>query len=231
MHGTPDNPAPAPTVWEDNATVWTEAVRQDQIASRVAVTNNAILASIAARAPHTVLDIGCGEGWLCREVKHRIGSETLGLDGSEALIAAARDADPSGVYAKASYEELIQGRWPESCWEGTFDAVVFNFALFDENPTPLLESAATRLTPNGAVLIQTLSAEILQDGPAGWRHESFAEFGGSLWKPMDWYCHDLESLTARITVAGLTPSQIHRTKARDSSDPRERSMMIVATKV
>ena len=229
MHGTPDTPDHVHTVWDDNAQAWIKMVREDLIPSRVAVTNNAILASIASRAPHTVLDIGCGEGWLCREVKIRIGSETVGLDGSASLIAAALEEEPTGVYAQASYEALIGNEWPEPCWEGTFDVIVFNFALFENEISPLLKAAATRLAPQGAILIQTLTTEILKDGPPGWRHERFEGFGKGRWTPMDWYCHDLASLTAGIEAAGLQVSQVIQTKPRGTDGAAPVSMMIAAT--
>lgn len=228
MFGRPSLQDPAITPWEENAQAWTQAVRTNQIASRVAVTNNAILASIAARTPRRILDIGCGEGWLCRAVKHHIGSAITGLDGSQYLIKAARKADPHGDYDLALYEDLIAGSWPEGCWEATFDALVFNFALFQKDLKPLLAAAKTRLAPKGAILIQTLSAEILGDEPAGWRHERFEGFGKAAWTGLDWYCHDIAALTDMIDAVGLTAAQIIRTKARDPNDLRERSVIIVA---
>ena len=47
--------------------------------------------------PGEVLDLGCGEGRLCRDLKAR-GYHTIGIDASPQAIAAARAADPGGRY-------------------------------------------------------------------------------------------------------------------------------------
>ena len=48
--------------WSRNAAPWTIAVRERQIESRRLVTDQAILDATLAGSPHSVLDIGCGEG-------------------------------------------------------------------------------------------------------------------------------------------------------------------------
>jgi SAM-dependent methyltransferase len=48
----------------------------------------------------TVLDVGCGEGRLPRDLKAR-GYEVIGIDASPTLIAYAREADPGGDYRVA----------------------------------------------------------------------------------------------------------------------------------
>ena len=53
-------------VWHDSAAPWSRAVREGRIASRRRVTDAAVLAAIHARAPRSVIDLGCGEGWLSR---------------------------------------------------------------------------------------------------------------------------------------------------------------------
>src|ERR1700674_1682806 len=73
---TPDPLSDARIVdsWRKNASPWTTAVRENQIASRALVTNKAIIDAVLSRSPRTVLDIGCGEGWLVRSLsEHGIG--------------------------------------------------------------------------------------------------------------------------------------------------------------
>ena len=53
--------------WHANADAWTRAVRERAIPSRVAVTDNAIVAAVRVCAPRTVLDVGCGEKILISE--------------------------------------------------------------------------------------------------------------------------------------------------------------------
>ena len=82
--------------WDDNAGNWTRAVREGQIPSRHAGTDDAIVAAILDRKPARLLDVGCGEGWLVRRIVQSTGCRAVGIDGSSALIEAARSADPSG---------------------------------------------------------------------------------------------------------------------------------------
>jgi 2-polyprenyl-3-methyl-5-hydroxy-6-metoxy-1,4-benzoquinol methylase len=74
--------------WELNASAWTEAVRGGAIASRRLATDRAVLDLVLSLSPRAVMDVGCGEGWLCRAlVAHTI--HAVGIDGSEQLIEAA----------------------------------------------------------------------------------------------------------------------------------------------
>ena len=52
------------------------------------------------RPPQRTLDLGCGEGRLPRDLKHR-GYDVIGVEVSPTLIAAAREADPDGDYRVA----------------------------------------------------------------------------------------------------------------------------------
>ena len=66
----------------------TQAIRNQEIASRKLVTDAAIIAAIKARCPATVLDIGCGEGWLARRLAEQ-GMRVTGVDAIPALIDTA----------------------------------------------------------------------------------------------------------------------------------------------
>src|SRR4051812_34392403 len=74
--------------WHRNASPWTTAVRENQIESRRLVTNAAIVDAVSSRSPRSVLDLGCGEGWLVRTVSER-GIKALGVDAIPSLIDQA----------------------------------------------------------------------------------------------------------------------------------------------
>ena len=80
--------------WRTNAPAWTVAVREEQIESRRLVTDQAIIDAVLSRSPHSVLDIGCGEGWLAREFASR-NIDVVGIDVVPELIEAANA--PVGV--------------------------------------------------------------------------------------------------------------------------------------
>jgi SAM-dependent methyltransferase len=55
--------------------------------------------------PRRLLDVGCGEGRLPRDLKAR-GYEVVGVDGSATLVDHAREADPEGEYHVADAAQL-----------------------------------------------------------------------------------------------------------------------------
>ena len=57
--------------WDVNAAPWVRAVRNHEIPSRRLVTDQAIIDAVMRRKPTSVLDLGCGEGWLARELSAR----------------------------------------------------------------------------------------------------------------------------------------------------------------
>ena len=57
--------------WTANAAAWTKAVRNREIESRVRATDAAVIAAVADQKPRTVLDLGCGEGWLAHALEQQ----------------------------------------------------------------------------------------------------------------------------------------------------------------
>lgn len=189
--------------WESNAANWIRAVRGGGIASRKAATDEAILQAILRRRPRRLLDVGCGEGWLVRRIGGLTGCAAVGIDGSAALIEAARDADPSGRYWRLTYDQLVAGERPMG---DRFDVIAVNFALFDEAAAALLASLRPLMTPDGALIIQTLHPAAIDGGTEerdGWRCEDFAAFQGEGWTPMPWFYRTLESWHVVVGEAGL----------------------------
>ena len=93
--------------WSLNATPWTDSVRQQEIESRRLVTDRAIIDVIKRQAPRSVLDIGCGEGWLARALAAE-GIVVTGLDAVPELILRAKQAG-GGTFHVASFEDIAAG--------------------------------------------------------------------------------------------------------------------------
>jgi 2-polyprenyl-3-methyl-5-hydroxy-6-metoxy-1,4-benzoquinol methylase len=186
--------------WRKNAAPWTAAVRDNRIESRVRVTNQAIVDAVAGRAPSSVLDIGCGEGWLVRALAAR-GIRAVGVDVVPELIDHARRAG-DGEFSVASYEDIIDGGF-----EATVDVAVANFSLIGkESVDGLVRRAPSLLAPGGALVVQTMHPLIACGEPPyvdGWRAGSWSGFSDDFTDPAPWYFRTLERWVALITSANL----------------------------
>ena len=189
--------------WQKNAKNWTHVVREGKIASRNAGTDLAIVGAIEEASPKTLIDVGCGEGWLVRQMRDSQLRRAVGVDGSKALIESARNADPSGLYADLQYNDLAS--LPKEL-AGPFDVAVCNFSLLDEDLLPTFVAIRQCLMPDGTLLIQTLHPfNSASDQPYenGWREETFAGMAGDRWQPMPWFFRTLESWIREINAAGM----------------------------
>lgn len=208
--------------WHHNAQAWIEAIRNDAIASRVEVTNQAILLAVLGRQPGRVLDLGCGEGWLLRALAQR-GIEAVGVDGDRTLVHAARAAGSPEVHL-ASYEELTEA--VVDIGDG-YDLICANFALLHQDIIPLLVAMNALLAPGGALAIQTLHpwAAAAGDYQDGWREETFAGFQGQ-WQPMPWYFRTLSSWLNALDLAGFRLAGLQEPQHPQS--PLPQSLLLVA---
>lgn len=175
--------------WQRNAAPWISLIRGAGIASRH-ITNPAILQAIAHYRPERVLDLGCGEGWLCRQVAAQ-GATVTGVDAIAELIMAAREQDPDGDYRCVDYLQLA-----DVLAGATFDLVVANFSLFGQQSVEqLLARLPALLGHDGTLLIQTLHPLMACDGDYrdGWRQSSWAGCPGNFQEPPPWYFRTLSS--------------------------------------
>lgn len=176
--------------WRKNAPSWTVAVREGQIESRRETTDQAIIDAILCRSPRSVLDMGCGEGWLVRDLAAR-NIDVLGIDVVPEFIEVAQRAG-GGDFRAMSYEEIVAGKPKVSV-----DAVVSNFALLGkESVEEVFRAAPSLLNSRGLFLVQTLHPVIgCGDLPCrdGWREGSWAGFSAAFTDPAPWYFRTLES--------------------------------------
>lgn len=206
--------------WVANAAVWTTAVRSGAIASRRLATDGAIVAAATALAPASVLDLGCGEGWLARALGAR-GIAVTGIDGSAPLIAAA-ERDGGGRFLTVSYAEFTG----DPARAGSrFDLTIANFALLQQDLAPLL-CAVARVSRS--FLLQTLHpAAVAPPYRDGWRREDFSAFpDGADWQPMPWYFRTIGSWVAVLAESGWQIASIAEPLHPETAQPL--SLVILA---
>lgn len=188
--------------WIENASAWTEAVREGRIPSRKAGTDAAIIEAVRDFPQCRVLDLGCGEGWLSRALQS-LGYDVIGVDSNDLLIAKA-NAFGSGNFVKLHYDELVSN--PAEL-RGPFDLIVANFSLLGENIHQLFKALRARLAPDGAILIQTLhpfNVCTSDHYESGWRTETFAQMSPVFSAPMPYYFRTFSKWVEELTAAGLT---------------------------
>ncbi|TAI49291.1 class I SAM-dependent methyltransferase [Flagellimonas allohymeniacidonis] len=177
--------------WEKNAKEWVEVIQNQSIPSRK-FTNRAILESISNLKVKKVADLGCGEGWLTREMA-QLGIETTGFDAIKSLLVEASKKGPE-TYHQLTFEDIINGL---EIPEAPFDAAIFNFCLYlKDNLRLLLENTLSNLVPMGHVLIQTLHPFFLiQNGfryESQWLSDSWKGLPGNFKDGHSWYARTFE---------------------------------------
>ncbi|WP_447969802.1 class I SAM-dependent methyltransferase [Nitrospira sp. M1] len=179
--------------WKKNVHPWIVAIRDGTIESRVRVTNTAIVETVVAQSPRTVLDVGCGEGWLVRALG-QCGIDVLGIDGVPQLIEHATQQG-DGRFRTLPYEALSSDVLQEK-----FDVMVCNFSLLGhESVHRIFQQAQFLLQKHGSLIIQTMhpvagcGEENYEDG---WKDGSWAGFSDAFCDPAPWYFRTLETWKA-----------------------------------
>ena len=116
-----------PNRWDTNASFWVQIIREHRDKYRNDLTDPAMLKAIGQPDGLTVLDAGCGEGYLSR-ILARNGAIVTGVDSSAKLIEAAKAqnlADKLPVsFDISSVDELPYA-------DDTFNLVVCNHLMND----------------------------------------------------------------------------------------------------
>jgi 2-polyprenyl-3-methyl-5-hydroxy-6-metoxy-1,4-benzoquinol methylase len=190
--------------WQANAGNWIRLIEAGGIESRKLVTNKAIIDAIVSTNPASVLDIGCGEGWLTNELS-KLGMISVGVDVVPELIGRAKE-NMNGSYFVASYEDISSYKFKMQI-SRLFDTIVVNFALLGKDSTEnLLAALPAYLSPGGKLLIQTLHPDQrkeMNDYVTGWKQGSWLGLGDHFTMPYEWYFRTMEDWLALLRKSGF----------------------------
>lgn len=191
--------------WQKNASPWVKAIQDNEIESRKLVTDQAIIETLSSIPAKTALDIGCGEGWLVRELS-ALGITTTGTDAIEELISRAKELG-DGSFKVLDYENMSASTIDE-----TYDIAVCNFSLLGKESVEHIFSTAPSLLNDGGVLVvQTLHPNFsCGDLPYldGWREGSWAGFSSEFSDPAPWYFRTIESWLKLFITNGFIINEI-----------------------
>ena len=191
--------------WHKNAAPWIVAIEERQIASRNLVTDRAIVDAVVEYGGKHVLDLGCGEGWLTRELTAR-GMQVLGVDIVPELIDRAK-SNCNARFSVVTYIEIAAGKLSEK-----FDLAVANFSLLgDESVTGLFRSMRSILDPQGTFIVQTMHPTIAcGEAPYvdGWRSGSWVGFSNDFTDPAPWYFRTIATWVNLFVANGASLVEI-----------------------
>lgn len=231
---TDDLPLTAPSAkgaWEENASFWVQIIRDHRDRYRTELTDPAIFDAIGECAGLDVLDVGCGEGYLSRELARLGAAQVQGLDRSARLIAAAQAiSSPKVAFSEGDANDLPFG-------DSSFDLVVANHLLNDlpEIVRPINEIARV-LRPGGRFVALILhpcfygdraEQKVIDIGVADYFtpravEQTFQVDGLESPFPSVSWVRPLEAYTRALTSAGLLIANLtepHPTEAQVTASP------------
>jgi SAM-dependent methyltransferase len=183
--------------WNESAAAWIDAIGERGDWAREFVLDPALTARLADQRFLRALDVGCGEGRLCRFLKSR-SIPAIGLDPTEPLIDHARRRDPDGNYRLGRAEDM-------PFESGSFDLVISCLSLIDiaDFRAAICEMSRV-LAPGGTLLVANLSPFFTPAAATGWIRDAT---GKRVHYPVDRY---LEEFPAWVQLGGARVENWHR---------------------
>lgn len=209
--------------WHENAKPWIKAIDRGEIESRIKATNKAIIDSVVTAKAKQVLDIGCGEGWLSRELAFR-GCKVVGIDAVAELIKQASLKNTSGncAFKTCSYQSL-----EKSEFDTLFDTAVCNFSLLgDESVSQLLKKLPALLSPHGTLLIQTVHPDNFPELNSGWQQGSWQGFNSAFVNAPPWFYRTQANWLELLNSLGYSEVETRAAKVSNMTTPA--SLIITA---
>jgi SAM-dependent methyltransferase len=150
--------------WSISAPAWIETMRAGE-ANRVLLLDTPVQRACGDVRGKKVLDVGCGEGRMCRWFAFQ-GAIPVGLDPTPELLAEARAQHPDGEYVEAGAESMP---FPDA----SFDLVLSYLTLIDiEGYREAIREMARVLRPGGLLVIANLNSFVTTRPRAWYQNEN-----------------------------------------------------------
>lgn len=148
--------------WKASAKAWIADMGEQGDYGRRFVLDAPMIERLRLLKGGRALDVGCGEGRLCRILRAE-GFDPVGLDPTLELLAAARAKDPDGLYIDGRAEALDFA-------DASFDLVVSCLSLIDiEHAEQAIAEMARVLKPGGTLLVANLTGFSTARANGGWQ--------------------------------------------------------------
>jgi 2-polyprenyl-3-methyl-5-hydroxy-6-metoxy-1,4-benzoquinol methylase len=184
--------------YSQNAKFWIQIIREKLDRYRTDLTDAVVLAALGDLEGKNILDGGCGEGYLSREI-HQRGAIVTGLDVSASLIEAATSERDRLKLTRLKHYVAGLEAIPED--DATFDAVVCNHVMTDVEDAAEALKEISRVTKIGGKLV------ILMLHPCFYTAHAERNASGSI--PVDRY-FNTRNISQNFKVAGVSsPDKVH----------------------
>jgi SAM-dependent methyltransferase len=139
--------------WDSSAQAWIDSIGERGDWGRQHLLDPVMMARVGGGQFGNALDVGCGEGRLCRMLK-ATGVKATGIDPMRQFIELARQRDPDGDYRLGNAEALEFA-------DASFDLVVSYITLADiPDFRAAIAEMARVLKPGGSLLMANLTGYI-----------------------------------------------------------------------
>lgn len=183
--------------YAENSAFWVKIIREQLDQYRTDLTDAAVLSALGSVEGSEVLDGGCGEGYLSRELSRR-GAEVTGLDLSTSLIQEAVNEATRHDLRVNHYVASLEAI-PED--DEKFDAVVCNHVMTDVVDAGAAIKEIARVTKPGGRLV------VLMLHPCFYTAHAERDANGTI--SVDRY-FDTRAISQEFKVAGITsPGEVH----------------------
>jgi ubiquinone/menaquinone biosynthesis C-methylase UbiE len=151
--------------WNGNAVRWAATYDEDGDSNRRYQSDEPMLAMLGDVEGRSVVDVGSGNGYLCRKLA-RLGATVTGVELSDAFLEIARGheaREPAGItYVHGSVARM------DVLAADTFDKAVSNYVLMDVRDYEAAVREVFRVLKRGGPFVVVISHPAFDCGPASW---------------------------------------------------------------